>query len=65
MSLVLALLAVAAEEEPHSVAEEGRNIIMVMLLTALVFLGVIALGQLSRYLGHRRKARRAARRRVY
>ena len=65
MSPLLALLAQLAQEEPHNVAEEGRNIIMMMLLTALVFLSVIALGQLSRYLGHRRTARRAARRRVY
>jgi hypothetical protein len=63
----MSLLAVfiLAQEEAHSIAEEGRNIIMMMLLTALVFCSVIALGQLSRYLGHRRKARRAARGRVY
>ena len=61
MSALEAALPLAAE----SVAEEGRRIIIMMLLVALVFLGVIALGQLSRYLGHRRKARRTARRRVY
>ena len=49
-------LAVLAQE--HSIAEEGRNIIIVMLLTGLTFLGVIALGQLARWLGHRRRARR-------
>jgi hypothetical protein len=66
MSLLLAVLVLAqGQEESASVAEEGRRIIIMMLLVALVFLGVIALGQLSRYLGHRRKARRAARRRVY
>lgn len=66
MSVVLAFLLAATEEGGHpDVAEEGRNIIMMMLLVALVFLSVIALGQLSRHLGHRRKARRAARRRVY
>jgi hypothetical protein len=65
MSLVLAFLLVAAEEGHPDVAEEGRNIILMMLLVAFVFLGVIALGQLSRHLGHRRKARREARRRVY
>ena len=49
----------------ESVAEEGRRIIIAMLLVGLTFLAVIALGQLSRYLSHRRRARRAARRRVY
>ena len=42
----------------QDIAEEGRNIIIVMLLTGLIFLGVIALGQLARWLGHRRRARR-------
>ena len=64
MSVVFSFL-LAVAEEPHDVAEEGRNIIIMMLLVALVFLSVIALGQLSRYLGHRRQERRAARRRVY
>ena len=54
--VVLALaLGVLAQED---VAEEGRNIIMVMLVTGLTFIGVIALGQLSRWLSHRRRARR-------
>ncbi len=56
---------VLAQEQGGSVAEEGRRIIIMMLLTGLVFLSVIALGQLARYLGHRRKARRAAARRFY
>jgi hypothetical protein len=47
-------LAVLAQD----IAEEGRNIIIVMLLTGLIFLGVIALGQLARWLGQRRRARR-------
>jgi hypothetical protein len=64
MSSLLAVL-VAQAEETHSVAEEGRNIITGMLIVGLIFVSVIALGQLSRYLGHRRKARRAARSRVY
>ena len=64
MSVVFSFL-LAAAEEPHDVAEEGRNIIIMMLLVALVFLSVIALGQLSRHLSHRRQDRRAARRRVY
>jgi hypothetical protein len=43
-------------------ATEGKRIITAMLITGLVFVGVIALGQTSRYLRHRRKERRAARR---
>jgi hypothetical protein len=35
-------------------AEEGRNIITGMLLVGLVFIAVIALGETSRWLKHRR-----------
>jgi hypothetical protein len=35
-------------------AEEGKNIILVMLATGLVFVSVILLGELSKYLRHRR-----------
>jgi heme/copper-type cytochrome/quinol oxidase subunit 2 len=49
----------AAEKTP---AEEGRDVILVMLAVGLVFLGVIVLGQLMRFFEHKRKARRAARR---
>jgi hypothetical protein len=59
MSTLLWLLPLAQEE---SVAEEGRRIIIGMLLVGLTFLGVIMLGQLARYLSHRRQARRARRR---
>jgi hypothetical protein len=34
-------------------AEEGRNIIVGMLLVGLVFIAVIALGETSRWLKHR------------
>jgi hypothetical protein len=36
-------------------AEEGRNIIVGMLLVGLVFIAVIALGETSRWLRHRRR----------
>jgi heme/copper-type cytochrome/quinol oxidase subunit 2 len=62
MLAALASLLLAAEPD---VAEEGKNIITVMLVTGLVFVGVIVLGQLFRWLGHRRKHRRAAARRAY
>ncbi|HWN22721.1 MAG TPA: hypothetical protein VNP93_12165 [Gaiellaceae bacterium] len=35
-------------------AEEGRNIILGMLVVGLVFIAVIALGETSRWLRHRR-----------
>jgi hypothetical protein len=57
MSL-LARLPLAAD----SVASEGKHIIIGMLITALIFVAVILLGQTFRWLGHRRHARRAARR---
>jgi hypothetical protein len=52
-------LLLAAEKSP---AEEGRDVILVMLAVGLIFVGVIVLGQLLRYLEHKRKARRAAQR---
>jgi hypothetical protein len=36
-------------------AEEGRNVILGMLVTGLVFVLVIAIGETSRALRHRRK----------
>ena len=39
-------------------AEEGRNVILGMLATGLVFVLVIALGETSRVLRHRRRSRR-------
>ncbi|HWG55428.1 MAG TPA: hypothetical protein VNT58_02775 [Gaiellaceae bacterium] len=36
-------------------AEEGRNVITMMLLVGLVFVSVIALGEGSKWLRHRRK----------
>ena len=39
-------------------AEEGRNIILGMLVTGLIFISVIASGETSQYLRHRRERRR-------
>jgi heme/copper-type cytochrome/quinol oxidase subunit 2 len=36
------------------VAEEGRNIVLSMLVVGLIFIGVIALGQFFKWLGHRK-----------
>jgi hypothetical protein len=51
MSATLTALVLAAEK---TTAEEGRDIIVAMLVVGLIFLSVIALGQLGRWLGHRR-----------
>jgi hypothetical protein len=38
----------------ETAAEEGRKTVLVMLLVGLIFVAVIALGQLSHWLRHRR-----------
>ena len=48
---MLALLQLVIAQE--STAEEGRNIIIVMLIVGLVFIGVIALGELTHHLRKR------------
>jgi hypothetical protein len=35
-------------------AQEGKEVIEAMLVVGLIFVGVIALGQLSRWLRHRK-----------
>jgi hypothetical protein len=59
----LSLALVLAAEK--TTAEEGRDIILVMLGVGFLFLGVILLGQLSRWYSHKRAARRRLQRRVY
>jgi threonine/homoserine/homoserine lactone efflux protein len=39
-------------------AEEGRNVILGMLATGLIFIVVVLLGELSRWAGKRRRSRR-------
>ncbi|MGH3041534.1 MAG: hypothetical protein ACRDNG_07325 [Gaiellaceae bacterium] len=51
MGATLTAVVLAAEK---STAEEGRDIIVGMLVVGLIFCSVIALGQLGRWLGHRR-----------
>jgi heme/copper-type cytochrome/quinol oxidase subunit 2 len=36
-------------------AEEGRNIVLSMLVVGLIFIAVILLGELNTWLSHRRK----------
>jgi hypothetical protein len=48
---VLAYLYLLAEE---SAAEEGKKTVLVMLAVGLVFVGVVALGELTHWLRHRK-----------
>ena len=44
-----------------SAAEEGKKVIIAMLIVGLIFIGVIALGELTHWAGSRRARRRTAR----
>jgi hypothetical protein len=46
-------------------ASEGTHVILGMLIVGLIFLAVIALGELSHWAGHRRAERKRARRTAY
>lgn len=50
------LNSLLAETKPLD--KEGRDIVLSMLVVGLIFLGVIALGELSRLVAHRRHGRR-------
>jgi hypothetical protein len=52
--VLAAFLTLLAEDA----ATEGKKVISAMLLVGLVFIAVIALGETSRTLRHRRRARR-------
>jgi len=52
--LALLQLLIAAE----SAAAEGKKVITGMLIVGLVFIAVIALGETSKALNHRRRARK-------
>jgi heme/copper-type cytochrome/quinol oxidase subunit 2 len=61
MAGLLAFLPLAAE----SAAKEGKKVIIGMLIVGLIFAGVIAVGQTSRWLRHRRDERKARRQLQY
>ena len=52
-ALATTLILFAAES--HDAAEEGQKVITAMLIVGLVFIGVIALGELTKYVTHRRR----------
>ena len=43
---------------PVTQAQQGLDVITIMLLTGLVFVGVILLGELTKWAGHRRRDRK-------
>ena len=55
VALVLASFVTLLAE---NAATEGKKVITAMLIVGLVFISVIALGETSRALRHRRRARR-------
>ncbi len=59
MDLFGALIPLAAEK---SISEEGRDVILSMLVVGLIFVGVIVIGQTGRWLSHKRKERPKQRR---
>ena len=42
-------------------ATEGKKVILAMLIVGLIFVSVIALGEMTKALNHRRRARRPRR----
>jgi hypothetical protein len=48
----------SGEEVVIDAAQEGKKIVTAMLVVGLIFVAVIALGQLSKWASHRRHARR-------
>ena len=50
----LATTVVLLAAESADAAEEGQKVITAMLIVGLVFIGVIALGELTKYVAHRR-----------
>ena len=58
LTIYTLVAAAAPEEDRPSAAEEGRKVIYAMLVVGLIFIGVIALGQFSKWVSHRREARR-------
>ena len=43
---------------PQTNAQQGTDVILIMLITGLVFLAVIVLGELTRWAGHRKHDRK-------
>ena len=55
MTDLLSSILLAAEKTPD---QEGRDLVLSMLVVGLIVLGVIALGGLSKLVAHRRRTSR-------
>jgi RsiW-degrading membrane proteinase PrsW (M82 family) len=53
VSTLATILPLFAEQV--DAAEEGKRVVIGMLITGLIFIGVIALGETSKWLRHRRR----------
>jgi hypothetical protein len=49
---------IAFVDNPQTPAQEGTDVITIMLATGLVFLLVIGLGELTTWAGHRKQSRK-------
>ncbi len=58
LSAAIVLAQEAGEKVQIDAAEEGKKVVTGMLIVGLIFIAVIALGQLSKWASHRRHARR-------
>ncbi|HEV2711496.1 MAG TPA: hypothetical protein VGU26_00235 [Gaiellaceae bacterium] len=60
MTLLMSAVLLAQQQQPVEIdpAEEGKKVITGMLIVGLIFIAVIALGQLSKWASHRRRAQR-------
>jgi hypothetical protein len=58
LTAAILLAQEAGQEVQIDAAEEGKKVITGMLIVGLIFIAVIALGQLSKWASHRRHARR-------
>jgi hypothetical protein len=58
MALLTAATVLAQQEVQIDPAVEGKKVILGMLIVGLIFIAVIALGQLSKWAAHRREDRR-------
>jgi hypothetical protein len=66
IALLLSTAAEVLEEEAHSdPVSDGKHILYGMLITGLIFLGVIAIGEYTRWAGDRRAAKKRAARGAY
>jgi len=54
--VLAAVLNLLLAEE--TAAQEGKKVVLLMLATGLVFVGVIALGELTHWVAKQRRARR-------